>query len=209
MKISLAITVCNELKEIQKLLPFLINNKREEDQIIILYDSKNGSKSVEDYLRANSVETYASFAWHPYEFDGHFANMKNHLTNLCDGDYIYQIDADEMVDQYILAALPQLLEANDIDVLRVPRINTVSGLTQEHINKWGWRVDTKGWVNFPDYQWRIYRNNAKIKWVNKVHEVLTGYETHADLPPNKEWCLLHPKDIERQEKQNSYYETLQ
>ena len=105
--------------------------------------------------------------------------------------------------------------ANDSDIIfkgtdgTVDTTYTVNGLTQEHINKWGWRVNTKGWVNFPDYQWRIYRNNAKIKWVNKVHEVLTGYETHADLPPNKEWCLLHPKDIERQEKQNSYYETLQ
>ena len=187
MKISFAITVCNELNEIQKLLPFLIENKREEDEIVILYDSKNGSKAVEDYLRANSVGTYADFIWHPYKFDGHFANMKNHLTSLCDGDYIYQIDADEMVNEYILAAIPQLLEANDVDVLRVPRINTVSGLTQEHINKWGWMVNNKGWVNFPDYQWRIYRNNAEIKWVNKVHEILTGYKTHADLPPIQEW----------------------
>jgi hypothetical protein len=28
------------------------------------------------------------------------------------------------------------------------------------------------------------------------------------LPIDEEWCLLHPKTIERQEKQNRYYETL-
>ena len=32
--------------------------------------------------------------------------------------------------------------ANDIiEMLLVPRVNTVEGLTQEHIQKWGWRVD--------------------------------------------------------------------
>jgi hypothetical protein len=208
MKISLAVTVCNELNEIQKLLPFLIDNKRKEDEIVILYDSKNGSKPVEDYLRANSVETYTNFIWHPYKFDGHFADMKNHLTNLCNGDYIYQIDADEMVSKYVLDFLPEVLLYNNIDVLQVPRINTIEGLTQEHIQKWGWRVNENGWVNFPDFQYRIYKNNGEIKWKNKVHEVLEGYKTITQLPLEEPWCLKHPKTIERQEKQNSLYETL-
>ena len=208
MKISFAISVCNEFEEIQKLLSFLVTHKRDEDEIVILFDAENGSPSVESYLRAQSVNN-PKFRWHSYKFDGHFADMKNHLTNLCTGDYIYQIDADEMVSEFILEALPQVLESNDIDVLRVARINTVSDLTQEHINKWGWNVNAKGWVNFPDYQWRIYKNNAEILWINKVHEVLTGYKTHTDLPMDSEWCLLHPKDIKRQERQNAYYETLQ
>jgi hypothetical protein len=166
-----------------------------------------GIKQVETYLRKMNVEkTY--FRWHPYAFDGHFANMKNYLTGLCTGDYIYQIDADEMVDEHILKLLPQVLESNDVEVLRVPRINTVEGLTQEHINKWGWHVNEQGWVNFPDYQWRIYKNNAGITWVNQVHEALTGYRSVAALPADKEWCLLHPKDIKRQERQNTYYDTL-
>jgi hypothetical protein len=41
MKISYAITVCNELVEIQRLLPFLIENKRKQDEIVIFYDSNN------------------------------------------------------------------------------------------------------------------------------------------------------------------------
>ena len=207
MKISYAIPVCNEFIEIQRLLTFLISNKRPEDEIVVLYDSVNGDKQVETYLRKMNVEkTY--FRWHPYAFDGHFANMKNYLTGLCTGDYIYQIDADEMVDEHILKLLPQVLESNDVEVLRVPRINTVEGLTQEHINKWGWHVNEQGWVNFPDYQWRIYKRTPEIKWKNKVHEVLEGYKTHAILPLEMEFSLNHHKDIERQEKQNSYYNTL-
>jgi len=203
MKISYAIPVCNEFVEIQRLITFLLENKRQEDEIIVLFDSNNGSKSVEDFLRSKSIN--GEFNWVPYKFDGHFANMKNKLTSLCNGDYIYQIDADEMVNEYVLRLLPQVLEQNDVDVLMVSRINTVKGITQEHINKWGWKVTNQGWVNFPDPQFRIYRNNGKIKWKNKVHEVLEGYKTISHLPTEEEWCLIHEKSIERQEKQNKFY----
>jgi len=207
MKISYAVTVCNELVEIQRLLPFLIENKRDIDEIVIFFDTNNGSKSVEEYLRAQSVNK-VPFRWMGYHFDGHFANMKNALTETCVGDYIYQIDADEMISEYVMSLLPQLLEQNDVDVVRVPRINTVEGLTQEHISIWKWHVNERGWVNFPDYQWRIYRNTSEIRWENKVHEVLSGYKTLSHLPAEEEWCLYHHKDIERQEKQNAYYATL-
>ena len=207
MKISYAVTVCNELVEIQRLLPFLIENKRDIDEIVIFFDTNNGSKSVEEYLRAQSVNK-VPFRWMGYHFDGHFANMKNALTETCVGDYIYQIDADEMISEYVMSLLPQVLEQNDVDVVRVPRINTVEGLTQEHISIWKWHVNERGWVNFPDYQWRIYRNTQEICWENKVHEVLSGYKTLSHLPAEEEWCLYHHKDIERQEKQNAYYATL-
>ena len=203
MKISYAIPVCNEFVEIQKLITFLLENKRQEDEIIVLFDSNNGSKSVEDFLRSKS--TNGEFNWIRYKFDRHFANMKNKLTSLCNGDYIYQIDADEMVNEYVLRLLPQVLEQNDVDVLMVSRINTVEGITQEHINKWGWKVTDQGWINFPDPQFRVYRNDEKIKWKNKVHEVLEGYKTISHLPTEKEWCLIHEKSIERQEKQNKFY----
>ena len=204
MKISYAIPVCNEFKEIQRLINFLLENKRQEDEIVVLFDSNNGTSNVEEFLRAKSIN--GEFNWVPYEFNGHFANMKNHLTSLCSGDYIYQIDADEMVDEYILRLLPQVLAVNNVDAILVPRINTVKGLTQEYIQKWGWRVDDKGWVNFPDYQWRIYRNNGKIKWKNKVHEKLEGYTSVSHLPKENEWCLLHPKTIEKQIKQVKLYQ---
>ena len=207
MKISYAVTVCNELLELQRLLSFLIENKREVDEIVVFYDTKNGSKSVEEYLRARSVNK-VPFRWIGYHFDGHFANMKNALTEACLGNYIYQIDADEMVSEYVMKLLPELLESNNVDVIRVPRINTVEGLTQEHINKWKWHLNERGWINFPDYQWRIYRNTPEIRWKNKVHEVLDGYQTMAVLPTDEEWCLIHHKDIKKQEKQNAYYDTL-
>ena len=66
-----------------------------------------------------------------------------------------------------------------------------------------------GWVNWPDYQWRIWKNTPEIKWVNKVHERLDGFKTYAQLPADTEaMALYHPKTIDRQIKQNAYYDTL-
>ncbi len=207
MKISYAITVCNEAVEIQRLISFLLENKRHKDEIVVLFDSKNGTNTVEEYLRSYSVN--GEFIWHKKDFDGHFADWKNYLTSLCFGDYIFQIDADEVPHQTLIEYLPEILLSNpNNEVIRVPRVNTVFGLTEEYIRQWGWRVDDKGWVNWPDFQWRIYKNHPKIQWKNKVHEVLDGYETWSNLHEIEEFALYHPKDIERQVKQNNYYNTL-
>ena len=207
MKISYAITVCNEFVEIQKLIPFLLKHKRHEDEIVVLYDSKNGSKSVEDFLRAKSIN--GEFIWTPGEFNRHFADWKNKLNSLCSGDYIFQIDADEIPHLSLIKNLPTVLGHNSsVELYAIPRVNTVEGLTQEHITKWRWNLNEKEWVNWPDFQTRIYKRSPEIKWQNKVHEVVKGHKQFAYLPMEEEWALYHPKDIKRQEKQNNYYNTL-
>jgi hypothetical protein len=207
MKISYAITVCNELEEIEKLIKFLHSNKRAEDEICVLLDKPKAS----DYL-LNQLYRYSSANWiflKESAFSGHFADWKNELTKMCSGDYIFQIDADEMPTEDLINNLPYILEVNqELDILLVPRINTVEGLTQEHIQKWRWNINEKGWVNFPDYQWRIYRRTESIRWKNKVHEVLEGFKTYTSLPADEVYSLYHPKTIDRQEKQNNYYDTL-
>lgn len=205
MKISYAITVCNELEEVKRLVNFLLSNKREQDQIVILFDEENGTDEVFNYIESqvHDCEVFCE------KFKGHFADWKNQLASYCSGDYIFQIDADELPAEDLINNLPYILEINqDVDIFLVPRINTVEGLTQEHTQKWRWNVNEKGWVNFPDYQWRIYRNDSSIKWRNKVHEVLEGFKTSTLLPAEEMYCLYHPKTIDRQEKQNKYYDTL-
>ena len=138
-----------------------------------------------------------------------YAGQKNHLKNMCTGDYIFNLDADELPNKWLMKNIKPILESNPtIDLYWVPRVNTVDGLTQEHINKWGWQVNEKGWVNFPDYQGRVWRNRPNIMWKNPVHEVLTGYKEHTYLPQEEEFCFYHPKTIGRQEKQNEFYSTI-
>ena len=207
MKLSYAITVCNEFVEIQKLINFLLEHKRDQDEIVVLYDINNGDEGIEQYLRAKSVN--CEIVWMPGEFDGHFANWKNKLTSFCSGDFIFQIDADELPTKMLIDNVPNIIENNPFnDVYLVPRVNTVKGLTEEHISKWRWNVNEEGWVNWPDYQWRIWKNSSDIKWINKVHERLDGFDTYAPLPANPDLALHHPKTIQRQEKQNAFYDTL-
>ena len=207
MKISYAITVCNEFLEIQRLVNFLLKHKRMQDTIVILYDEANGDPEIEAFLRSHSLNK--EFVWHKGKFEKHFADWKNKLTSLCKGDYIFQIDADEIPSEDLIQNLPEILELNpEMDIFLVPRVNTVEGLTPEHIAKWGWNVTDTGWVNWPDFQWRIWKNVPEIKWINKVHERLDGFKTYTALPDVEYFALYHPKTIDKQEKQNSYYDTL-
>ena len=209
MKISYAITVCNEFVEIQRLITFLLKNKRPQDEIVVLVDITKNEPTSEllGYLHRLSSNNYIHLS--EQKFNNHFADWKNYLTSICTGNWIFQIDADEIPHVNLIENLPALLEENHIvDMIRVPRVNTVEGLTEEHIKQWGWNVNEKGWVNWADWQQRIYKNTPEIKWINKVHEVLDGFKTHGMLPLEEEWALYHPKTIEKQEKQNNYYDTL-
>ena len=208
MKISYAITVCDELEEIMRLLDLLLKNKQKQDEIVVLMDITKANEQLISTLRHYEMHNMDHMVVWPGEFEGHFANWKNKLTSYCEGDYIFQIDADEMVSETLIQNLPDILKYNlNNEVYLVARINTVDGLTDEHINKWKWNVNENNWINFPDYQWRIYKNDSKIVWINKVHECLSGFNTYANLPPSLEYCLLHHKTIEKQEKQNNYYDT--
>ena len=210
MKISYAITVCNEFVEIQRLITFLLKNKRSEDEIVVLVDMTKNEPTSEllGYLHKLSSDNYITLS--EQNFKNHFADWKNYLISICKGDYIFQIDADEVPNELLISHLHDLLELNpDNEVFLVPRVNTVSGLTDEHIAKWGWNVMANGWVNWPDYQWRLWKNKPEIRWINKVHEKLDGFATFSHLPSDTEaFCLYHPKTIDRQEKQNEYYDTL-
>tara|TARA_R110002012_G_scaffold299338_1_gene498402 strand:- start:260 stop:889 length:630 start_codon:yes stop_codon:yes gene_type:complete len=206
MKISYAIPVCNEYKEIEYLLQYLNKHKREEDEIVIQCDQGNTSPEVYRVLQKLSEFNNISYKLIEFSLNNDFSAFKNNLKDNCSGDYIFQIDADEYPEEYLMGHIDWLVNNNpDVDIFWVPRINKVNGLTQEHITKWGWRVDPDGRVNFPDYQCRILKNIKEIKWKNKVHEVLTGYKTESQLPANNEFCIHHLKDIKRQEFQNEFY----
>ena len=214
MKISYAIPVCNEHVELEKLLSFLVKHIDENDEIVVQCDQGNTTPEVYKVLdqvdqswQNNPIKSPIKVIEFP--LNGHFSNFKNNLKEHCMGDWIFQIDADELPHESLITNLKELLKLNtNTEMLLVPRVNTVEGLTQEHINKWRWNVNEKGWVNWPDYQTRIIQNGPKIKWQNKVHEQIIGISTQGALPMEEEWCLYHPKTIGRQEAQNRLYESL-
>ena len=209
MKISYAVTICNEHKEIEKLLAFLFENKRTQDQVVVQMDYDNSTSEVVKACERWESKQSVEYKLIQCSLNKNFAEYKNNLNKNCDGNWIFQIDADEIPNEYLIEALPFILEANeDTEAFWVPRVNTVAGITDVHVAKWGWKLNEDGWVNFPDWQMRIYKNDENIFWIKPVHEQLKGYTKFANLPAEEKFALYHPKNIGRQEKQNAFYDTI-
>ncbi len=204
MKVSYGITVHNEAEELKRLLDILTNKIDKEDEIVICIDGDDEKVEsvVGEYLSENKAVVYKR------KLDGDFASQKNSVIENSKGDYVFHIDADEYPSDGLLEYVKPILEANDIDLIWVPRVNTVDGITEQHIQQWGWRVSEAGWVNYPDYQSRIFKNSPEIRWKSKVHERIHGAQTFSHLPPNETLSLYHPKTIDKQEEQNNFYSKL-
>jgi len=204
MKISYAVLTHNEGEYIEKLLSLLTTNKRPQDEIVVVDDFSK------DELTKQILEKYKNQIVLNYRtFDGDHT-QKNYLNSLCQGDYILQLDADELVYKELIDILPTLLEDNnEVDLFIIPRINTVEGLTQEWAQKWRWNVNENGWVNFPDWQMRLYRNCDWVKWNGLLHSKIEGYKTYVLLPTEEVYCILHPKQLDRQIEQNNLYDKIE
>lgn len=203
--ITYAITACNEHKELSKLLDHLCKHKRNEDEIVIQLDQDNHTKKILEVVKKHPDCKLVEF---PLNKD--FASFKNNLKSNCSGDYIFQIDADEIPAVETVENLDKIIAENlDIDLFLVPRINTVSDIDHKHVEKWNWNLNVNGWINWPDYQYRIFKNNFTIKWQNKVHEQIIGANTGTQLPATPEYALIHEKTLKKQVKQNKFYEEIQ
>lgn len=207
MKISFAITVCNELEEIKRLVPFILKHKRIQDEIVVLYDHKNGDEEVINFLLPYNIKPNVQ-SWRGLDFDNNFADWKNKLSDYCEGDYIFQLDADEMISEYMVKNVSEIVSLNpEVELFLFPRINTVEGITDEHIKTWNWKLDNKGRINYPDYQGRLYKKG--LLWEGKVHERIVGVKHYSLLPSDEElYCIQHHKNIKKQEKQNNLYNNI-
>jgi glycosyltransferase involved in cell wall biosynthesis len=210
MKISYGVTVCDEAEELNSLLNFLLLNIDENDEVIVLRDmTKTNMEVTELLVKYHEVFKHRMISL-DFSLNGDFATFKNKLIEHASGDYLFQIDADEIPNQFLIENIKPVLKVNStVECFYIPRVNKVIGLTPHHIEKWGWRVDDQERVNFPDPQMRLFKLGKEIKWINKVHEVLDGYKSITILPYDTEdFSLYHIKTIQKQESQNKYYSTI-
>ena len=204
MKISYAILTHNEGEYIAELLALLFTYKRDIDEIVIVddYSDDERTKSILNDFKDLITLDYRTF-------DGDHT-QKNYLNSKCTGDYILQLDADELVKPEFLEMLPELLEENkETDLFIMPRINLVDDLTEEYIQKWGWNINEKKHINFPDWQMRLYRNCDWVKWDGLLHSKIEGHKTYIFLPPEELFCIIHHKQLERQIAQNNLYDKIE
>jgi len=206
VSISYCITVHNEgAVYLNPLFQKLFKYVQPEDEIVVVDDMSDDESTLKVLSMYEDRINY-----YKKKFEGNFADHKNFAKSKCTKQYVFFIDADENVHDSLLLTIKEILYNNpEVDMYLVPRINEVAGLTEEHKARWGWTTNEKGWIMFPDYQTRIIKNLEHIKWAGKVHERIEGHTTHSFLPHETEdYCLLHIKDIHRQEKQNGLYSSL-
>ena len=202
MKISYSILCHNEDKTLEKLIQTLITHKQPQDEIVVLddYSDNEKTKTILDYYSSTCDIKLDS-----RNLLKDFASQKNYLKGMCTGDYSFNLDADEMISHWFMKDIHQILEGNEVDLIYVPRINTVDGITEQHCRMYGYQINEKGWINYPDWQPRIFRNRPNIRWEKPVHERIVGFQTYAHLPMEQKYSIIHPKTIDRQMEQNKKY----
>jgi len=208
MDISYTISVYNELEELKQLLSLLELSKTNKDEIVIVHTYRNEEEKQTDNFKhikhlCNHVDVYKN-----YHFQDRFAELKNYLNGLATKDFIINFDADEFAATDTIKHWKQIIAESSHDLYFVPRVNKVRDYTDEDVKKYNWNINSNGWINWPDYQPRIFKNNGNIKWQGDVHEQLTGYLDGAGLPADPRFAIIHNKGIDRQRKQNELYENI-
>jgi len=148
IKITYAVTVCNEEEEFRDLMDCLLENiNPTESEILIQIDSSNTTDEIRKYadLYLNSFGMDDSYTITVTEFplNKNFANFKNNLFAHAHGEWIFQLDADELPPEKVLQNIDEVINNADnenIDCIIFPRINIVEGITEYLVNKWKWNL---------------------------------------------------------------------
>jgi glycosyltransferase involved in cell wall biosynthesis len=195
MKVSYAIMVYNESRELYSLVSFLKKVKDPVDEINILIDTAHVSKSVKEVIKKFESDIVV----HNRDFDGDFSAQRNYHIDNCSGEYIFLIDPDEMPQEKLIVNIKKIIEETDTDMIIVPRINICPGATNEWLEHCKFTTNQVGWINWPDYQTRIIKNVPNIRYSNRVHEILSGFSNPINLGAEPSVALWHIKSIEKQE----------
>jgi hypothetical protein len=204
MKLTYAIGVCTEARELLSLLNFLIKVKDAEDDINILVDSGKVTTDVEKVLKQFKPMVTVVYR----EFDKNFSEHRNFHITKCSGDYIFMIDADEIPQESMIRSIKQYIFQTKSDLVYIPRMNTCPGFTDAWLKSHNFQANECGWINWPDYQGRIFKNDSSLRWGNKLHERIEGSKKTTAMDPHPKNALFHIKSVETQDKQGLFYDSL-
>ena len=200
MFLSYLVTSHNETTSLDKLLSKLVQNKKDNHEIILLDDYSDNQTTLE------IIQKYKeSVVFHQHKLERNYGAHKNYGIEQCKGQWIFQLDGDECPTDLLLENIDIVLESNQSnEVIWLPRMNFFIGVTQADANQWGWRLHD-GMVNFPDYQSRIYKNLSHIRYQRRLHEKVEGFKSYTFVPPQTDYAIIHEKSIEKQRQTNINY----
>lgn len=203
MFLSYLVTCHNETDSLKKLLSKLIQYKKDNHEIVLLDDYSDNSTTLE------IIQTFKDkINFQQHKLDKNYGNHKNYGIELCKGEWIFQLDADEVPTDGLLENIDLIIESNNKnEVLWLPRLNYFLGVTDADVTMWGWKL-YDGMINFPDYQSRIYKNSPHIRYQRRLHEKVEGFKSYVFIPPQKDYAIIHEKTIEKQRQTNINYNKL-
>lgn len=193
MKISYTIQVCNESRELFSLLNLLTRLVDAEDEINVIVDSAHTTEKVTLVLE-HFKERINVF---PRVFDTFKKNLDFHIEKAT-GDYIFNIDADEMPQESLIKILKRVIEETGAEIIAIPRINIHPDITEEEAVQFGFNVNEAGFINWPDYQTRIYKKCDHVYWTDELHTKLTGSDKVVAVKAVASVALWHIKSMDKQ-----------
>ncbi len=203
--ISYLVTTKNTGFELQFLLERLYKYGQ-NNECIILDDHSDDPVTLQVL---NNTSNNSFFKVHKHKLDRNYSEHKNYGKSQCQGEYIFQIDDDELPSEILLESLKELIELNStVELFWIPRINDFKGVNPQNAAQWGWKLtpyEDRLIVNWPDPQGRLFKNTPHIEWKRRLHEKVEGSKTHVHLPYEYEFALLHNKTIEKQVETNIKY----
>jgi hypothetical protein len=196
MKLSYAITVCNESKDLYALISFLKSVKDTDDEINVLLDTLHTNETTINILEHFKDDIVVN----KRDFCGNFSDHRNFHLKKCIGDYIFVVDADEMPKEKLIVGLKGAIEESGADMIRIPRINIHPGCPREWLKKYKFNTNEMDWINWPDYQGRVFKNDPEnIYYGNKLHENIIGVKNPVSLEPDPTLALWHIKSVHKQD----------
>ena len=95
-----------------------------------------------------------------------FSAQRNALLSACSGDWVLYLDADERLSVETWAALPLLCADPVVAGWRFPRVTPYPTADRALV----------GFGLWPDVQLRLFRRSEELRFINPVHERLTGVD---------------------------------
>ena len=125
-----------------------------------------------------------------------FEIQKNNSLEHATQEWRIWIDADETYEPIFWNQLVWYIrdaQQREVDCINVPRINIVHGLTPQFAEENAWNISYFNWVNYPDYQQRVFKSHCKF--AGRTHERIINVKKDAALVGVH---CKHPKTLERQ-----------
>jgi glycosyltransferase involved in cell wall biosynthesis len=210
--IGLAMITQNEEVHIPATIPQFYNVV--EDIVVVDGGSTDGTVSWCERLGARVIH-------HPFEND--FSAQKNRAIEALNTDWIYLHDPDERLEPTLLELLPLLVDTPDgqtslmqAGILPIPR--ELEPGEDPYYDCFG--IARKNFIDgiqteiYPDYQYRLFRNNCRFE--KPVHEEIVGFKRRTEVDYSRDSLeeyarlnILHYKSSEKQANQNSLYDTIE